>query len=68
MKKRRKAKEIVCVNESIKKGRVTDEEVIEFVKTIKHSEYLVVEQLKRMYAHISILSLLHSSGEHTMSL
>ena len=43
---------------------VTDEEVGEFLKFIKQSEYTVVDQLNRLPAKISILSLLLNSESH----
>lgn len=43
--KKMKWKEIVCNSEHIKKGKVTNEEAIEFVKTLKCSKYSIVEQL-----------------------
>lgn len=50
------------------KRSVTEKEAAEFLKFIKHSEYNVVEQLNRMPARISLLSLLLSSEPHRNSL
>ncbi|XP_017976456.1 PREDICTED: uncharacterized protein LOC108661971 [Theobroma cacao] len=50
------------------KGLVTKKEAAEFLKFIKHSEYNVVEQLNRLPARISLLSLLLSSEPHRNSL
>ncbi|XP_017972499.1 PREDICTED: uncharacterized protein LOC108661125 [Theobroma cacao] len=47
---------------------VTEKEAAEFLKFIKHSEYNVVEQLNRLPARISLLSLLLSSEPHRNSL
>ena len=46
------------------KKPVTDEEDEEFLKKIKLPEYSVVEQLKKILAQISLLSLLIHSEEH----
>jgi len=46
------------------KKRVLDEEAYEFLKLIKQSEYKVVDQLNRISAKISILSLMLSSEPH----
>lgn len=48
--------------------KVNDEETMEFIKTLKRNEYLVVAQLKKLPAQISILSLLFSSKEHREAL
>ncbi|XP_017976395.1 PREDICTED: uncharacterized protein LOC108661917 [Theobroma cacao] len=50
------------------KGLVTEKEAAEFLKFIKHSEYNVVEQLNRLLACISLLSLLLNSEPHRNSL
>jgi len=50
-----------------KKGlsmEVSDEEASEFLKFIKQSEYIVVDQLNRIPAKISILSLLLNCKPH----
>ncbi|KAK4707293.1 hypothetical protein R3W88_033140 [Solanum pinnatisectum] len=46
------------------KKAVTEEEAKEFLKKIKVPDYFVVEQLKKIPAHISLLSLLLHSEEH----
>ena len=51
------------VNEPIKK-----EEVMEFLKFLKHSEYSVVEQLHKQPARISVLALLLNSEVHRNAL
>jgi len=69
LEKRRKAKgkEGVDVTEEINKP-VTEEETNEFLKLVKHSEYSVVEQLKKTPARISLLSLILSSEPHRNTL
>lgn len=62
-KKKRKGKEILAEKPQ-KRGRVSEDDVAEFVKTLKRSEYSVVEQLKKQPAEISILSLFLSSEMH----
>ncbi|XP_040934459.1 uncharacterized protein [Gossypium hirsutum] len=51
------------VNES-----VTENEAREFLKFLKHSEYSVVEQLRKQPARISVLALLLSSKTHRNAL
>ncbi|XP_052483297.1 uncharacterized protein LOC128037420 [Gossypium raimondii] len=51
------------VNEPIK-----EEEAKEFFKFLKHSEYSIVEKLRKQSARISILALLLSSEEHRNAL
>lgn len=53
--RKRKGKDIV-VDELPKKKKVIDEETLEYVKTLKRSDYFVVEKLKKLPAQISILS------------
>lgn len=69
--KRRKGKEkvgeIPSLEETVKQG-VTEEEVAEFLKIIRKSEYQVVEQLNRLPAQISILGLLMASESHRSAL
>ncbi|XP_016731352.1 uncharacterized protein [Gossypium hirsutum] len=43
---------------------IKEEEAKEFLKFLKHSEYSVVEQLRKQLAHISVLALLLSSEAH----
>ncbi|XP_040950327.1 uncharacterized protein [Gossypium hirsutum] len=62
--KKGKAVELdVPVNEPVK-----EEEAKEFLKFLKHSEYSVVEQLRKQLARISILTLLLSSEVHRSAL
>ncbi|KAK8571500.1 hypothetical protein V6N12_027587 [Hibiscus sabdariffa] len=51
------------INEPVK-----EEEVREFLKFLKHSEYNVVEQLHKLHARISVLALLLSSESHRNAL
>ncbi|XP_016675118.1 uncharacterized protein [Gossypium hirsutum] len=47
---------------------VNEEEANEFLKFLKHSEYSVVEQLRKQPAHISVLALLLSSEVYRSAL
>jgi len=47
---------------------VTEEEVIEFLKLMKHNKYNVVEQLKKTQTWIYLLSLILSSKMHRNAL
>ncbi|XP_016728001.1 uncharacterized protein [Gossypium hirsutum] len=47
---------------------VNEEEANEFLKFLKHSEYSVVEQLRKQPAHILVLGLLLSSKVHSSAL
>ena len=47
---------------------VIEEETNEFLKLMKHSEYCVVDQLKKTPAKISIMSLILSSEPHRNAL
>jgi hypothetical protein len=47
---------------------VTEEESNEFLKLIKHSEYCIVDQLKKTPAKISLMSLILSSEPHRNAL
>ncbi|XP_040963913.1 uncharacterized protein [Gossypium hirsutum] len=47
---------------------VEEEEAVEFLKFLKHSEYNVVEQLHKQPAHISVLALLLNSEVHRNAL
>ncbi|XP_040940054.1 uncharacterized protein [Gossypium hirsutum] len=60
--KKEKGAEIL-VNEPVK-----EEEAKEFLKFLKHSEYSVVEQLRKQPARISVLALLLSSEVHRETL
>ncbi|XP_052883563.1 uncharacterized protein LOC128292711 [Gossypium arboreum] len=62
-KKEKVAKSKLLVNEPI-----NEEEAKEFLKFLKHSEYSVVEQLRRQPARISVLALLLSSEVHRNTL
>ncbi|XP_040931876.1 uncharacterized protein [Gossypium hirsutum] len=53
----------ILVNEPVK-----EEEAKEFLKFLKHSEYSVVEQLRKQPARISVLALLLSSEVHREAL
>ncbi|XP_057969502.1 uncharacterized protein LOC131158651 [Malania oleifera] len=50
------------------KSPISNGEAEEFLKIIKHSEYNIVDQLKKMPAHISVLSLLLNSETHREAL
>ncbi|XP_057954124.1 uncharacterized protein LOC131148417 [Malania oleifera] len=50
------------------KSPISNGEAEEFLKIIKHSEYNIVDQLKKMPAHISVLSLLLNSETHRKAL
>ena len=58
---------MIDVSEKMNKV-VTEEETNEFWKLMKHSEYNVVEQLKRNPAKISLLSLIMSFEPHRNTL
>ncbi|XP_017984344.1 PREDICTED: uncharacterized protein LOC18586957 [Theobroma cacao] len=58
---------VVAPNNEVK-NPVTEKETGEFLKFIKHSEYSVVEQLTKMLARISLLSLLLNSEAHRNAL
>ncbi|XP_039069186.1 uncharacterized protein LOC120215618 [Hibiscus syriacus] len=47
---------------------VTENEAVEFLKFLKHSEYNIVEQLHKLSARISVLALLLSSKAHQNAL
>jgi hypothetical protein len=59
--------EIPLHNDATKKA-LTGEEVTEFLKIIRKSEYQVVEQLNKTPAQISILGLLMASEAHRSAL
>ncbi|XP_038993436.1 uncharacterized protein LOC120117212 [Hibiscus syriacus] len=50
------------------KEPVTENEAVEFLNFLKHSEYIIVEQLHKLPARISILALLLSSKAHRNAL
>ncbi|XP_052485143.1 uncharacterized protein LOC128040436 [Gossypium raimondii] len=57
------AKPVLSINEPVK-----EEEAVEFLKFLKHSEYNVVEQLHKQPARISVLTLLLNSEVHRSAL
>ncbi|XP_073261997.1 uncharacterized protein [Populus alba] len=69
LEKQRKAKgkEKVDITEEINKP-FTEEETNEFLKLMKHSEYSIVEQLKKTPSRISLFSLILSSEPHRKAL
>jgi len=62
-----KGKEVVDLTNKVNKP-VTEEKTNEFLKLMKHSEYSVVEQLKKFLAIISLLSLILSSEPYRKAL
>ena len=66
LEKRRK--EISKGTSELVRNKVTTEEVEEFLKIIKNSEYSMIQQLKKLLAQISILALLISSNVHRKAL
>ncbi|XP_040945825.1 uncharacterized protein [Gossypium hirsutum] len=60
---RKIAKLVLSINELVK-----EEEVVEFFKFLKHSEYNVVKQLHKQPARISVLTLLLNSDVHRSTL
>ena len=67
--KRAKGKEVVDLDKEIEVNKpVTKEESNEFLKLIKHSEYCIVDQLKKTPGRISLLSLILSSMSHQNAL
>ena len=65
--KKNKGKDVVDVSEETNKP-VTEEETNEFLKLMKHSEYCVLEQLKRTPAKISLFSLILNYEPHRKTL
>lgn len=61
--KKRKGKEVLA-EEPQRKKWVSEDDTIEFIKTLKRGEYSIVKQLKKQPAQISRLSLLLSSEMH----
>ncbi|XP_070022612.1 uncharacterized protein [Nicotiana sylvestris] len=55
-------------NPVLVKKAVTEEEAEEFLRKMKMQDYSIMEQLKKMPAHISLLSLLIYSDEHRRAL
>ena len=64
-----KVKEVVDLNKALEVNKpLTEEESNEFLKLIKHSEYCIVDQLKKTPARISLMSLMLSSKPHRNAL
>ncbi|XP_016730319.1 uncharacterized protein [Gossypium hirsutum] len=61
--KRKVVEPVLSINEPVK-----EEEAVEFLKFLKHSEYNVVEQLHKQPARTSILALLLNSEVHRNAL
>ncbi|XP_040944227.1 uncharacterized protein [Gossypium hirsutum] len=61
--KRKVAEPVLSINEPVK-----EEEAMEFLKFLKHSEYNGVEQLHKQPAHTSVLVLLLNSKVHCSAL
>ena len=71
LEKQRKAKgkEVIGFEKELEVNKpVIEEETNEFLKQMKHSEYCVVDQLKKTPAKISIMSLILSSEPHRNAL
>ncbi|XP_073267151.1 uncharacterized protein [Populus alba] len=71
LEKQRKAKgkEVLDLDKEFEVNKpVTEEETNEFLKLMKHSEYCIVDQLKKTPAKISIMSLILSSEPHRSAL
>jgi hypothetical protein len=67
LEKQRKAKgkEVLDLDRELEVNKpVTEEETNEFLKLMKHSEYCIVDQLKKTPTKISIMSLILSSEPH----
>jgi hypothetical protein len=62
-----KGKEVINLTKEVHK-LVTKEETNYFLKLMKHSEYIVVEQLEKTLSRISLLSLILSSKPHRKAL
>lgn len=56
------------IREKEPRKTVSDEEASEFLKFVKQSEYMVVDQLNRLPAKISLLALLMNSEPHRQAL
>jgi hypothetical protein len=64
-----KGKEVVDFDKALEVNKpVTEEESNAFLKLIKHSEYCIIDQLKKTPAKISILSLKLNSEPHRNAL
>ncbi|XP_034898419.1 uncharacterized protein [Populus alba] len=67
--KKVKGKEMVDLDKEVEVNEpVTEKESNEFLKLIKHSEYCIVDQLKKTPARISLMSLILSSEPHRNAL
>ncbi|XP_061979625.1 uncharacterized protein LOC133700079 [Populus nigra] len=67
--RKEKGKEVVDLGKELEVNKpVTEEESNEFLKLIKHSEYCIVDQLKKTPARISLMSLILSSEPHRNAL
>lgn len=58
----------MLVGEPQKEKRSSEDETVELLKTLKRSEYSVLEQLKKLSVQISILSFMLSSEAHRNAL
>ncbi|XP_034906448.2 uncharacterized protein [Populus alba] len=64
-----KGKEVLNLDKEFEVNKpVTEEETNEFLKLMKHSEYNIVDQLKKTPAKISIMSLILNSEPHRNAL
>lgn len=64
-----KGKEVLDLDKEFEVNKpVTEEETNEFLKLMKHSEYSIVDQLKKTPAKISIMSLILNSEPHRNAL
>jgi hypothetical protein len=64
-----KGKEVVDLDKALEVNKpITEEESNDFLKLIKHSEYCIVDQLKKNPARISLMSLILSSEPHRNAL
>jgi hypothetical protein len=64
-----KGKEVVDFDKALEVNKpVIEEESNEFLKLIKHSEYCIVDQLKKTPTRISLMSLILSSESHRNAL
>jgi archaellum biogenesis ATPase FlaH len=60
---------VVDLNKELEVNKpVTEEETNEFLKLMKHSEYCIMDQLKKTPAKISIMSLILNSEPHRNAL
>ncbi|KAJ6974614.1 hypothetical protein NC653_030665 [Populus alba x Populus x berolinensis] len=67
--RKEKGKEVVDLDKAPEVNKpVTEEESNEFLKLIKHSEYCIVDQLKKTPARISLMSLILSSEPYRNAL